>query len=177
MTPMELKLWRTARGLTQAQCAELAEVTRETVLRWEKGEHAIPDTLLSRLEAKSPALKAMTDMAKPADQVEKRWRPFPWGNRDYHIDKEVSRLPTGTKAWRVFLGQVDPQWELMIAHKQGHFYCDSRIKLPLEAFPDPAGIEAPWARQMFAERMAKHEAEIAGLRQAWKEAGLPDDDI
>lgn len=35
MTPLDFKLWRVARGLTQRQCAELFGVKQQTISLWE----------------------------------------------------------------------------------------------------------------------------------------------
>ena len=50
MTPEELLAWRRARGLNQAQVAEHLGVRRQTVIGWERRQHAIPDDLYVRLE-------------------------------------------------------------------------------------------------------------------------------
>jgi transcriptional regulator with XRE-family HTH domain len=45
MTPEALRLWRTGRGLTQAQLAELAGVSVRQIKRWEAGAHPVPKLL------------------------------------------------------------------------------------------------------------------------------------
>lgn len=170
MTKDELRAWREARGLTQAQLGEALGYSRQSVIAWEKGRAAIPDNLLVTIEAAHPS--PVKTAAAPAITADKRWRPFPWGNRDYHIDKEVYRLQAGTKVWRLHADASE--WEVMICSKKNAFHrSEPHITMPAEAFPDPMGIEAAWAREMFNSRMAAYNADRAGLRQAMRDAGIP----
>lgn len=173
MTPDELRLWRKGRGLTQRQLAALVNVRRETVTNWEKGHHDIPFDVLAKLEAHSPSIKA----AQPLMDKVWRIRPYIWANRDYDEDKEWHKIPVGGKVWRLFLDERKTNWEVrvMLSDKRGHTLHSSepRITLPPEAFPDPLGPEAPWARAMYAERLAAYNAEISGLRQAMRDSGIP----
>jgi len=56
VTPLDLKLWRVARHLTQARLASMLGVTQQAVSTWELGrDHhgapvAIPDDLEKRLK-------------------------------------------------------------------------------------------------------------------------------
>ena len=50
MTPEELREWRTSRGLTQKQLAELLGVKQSSVSRWEDGKRKIPPFLKLALE-------------------------------------------------------------------------------------------------------------------------------
>lgn len=175
MTKDELLLWRRARGYTQAELAEMLGVRRESVARWEKGIHTIPQDVLVKLEAKNPDSIKNLAFRQPAITDDKRWRPFPWGNRDYHLDKEVPNLKTGTKVWRMYT-EAGHDWEVLQAWKQNSFHrCEPHITLPAECFPDPMGIEAPGARELFAQREARYNAERAGLRQALKDAGIAEE--
>ena len=45
VTPEALRAWRTGRGLTQAQLAELAGVSVRQIKRWEAGAHPVPKLL------------------------------------------------------------------------------------------------------------------------------------
>ncbi len=51
MTPTQLIEWRKRWGYTQPQLADLLGLTRYTVLRWEKGQYAIPKWLRLALRA------------------------------------------------------------------------------------------------------------------------------
>ncbi len=51
MTPEELREWRTSRGLTQQQLAELLGVTRKAISNWECKERKIPPYLSFLLES------------------------------------------------------------------------------------------------------------------------------
>lgn len=58
MTGTEIKAWREARGLTQAQLAELIGVHRVTLARWETGTripHPMVGIVLARLDQQMDA--------------------------------------------------------------------------------------------------------------------------
>lgn len=175
MTPIELKTWRQARGLTQEQAADMAGVSRLTIIRWEKGKHSIPQDALTRLEASAPA----AILARPAVAVTVRWRAYPWALRDYTYEEmgNTRIVPIGCKLWRVHLDIQNGTWDVMQKAKtDSYHHSEPHISLPLEAFPDPMGLEAAWARDVFEQRLSKYNSERAGLRQAMKDAGIPEDD-
>ncbi len=58
MTPEEFRKVRKAARMTQAQLAERLGVSRKTVVNWEGGVFAIPDTALDTLTEKGVALVA-----------------------------------------------------------------------------------------------------------------------
>lgn len=176
MTKEELLLWRKGRGITQAQLAELAGVSRLSVVRWEKGTFAVPVDVLAKLEAHSPSIKAAAPLVNSVWRI----RPYPWANRDYDEDRgEWHKIPLGGKVWRLFLDERKGDWEVrvMLSDKRGKTLHSSepRITMPPEAFPDPLGAEAPWAKEMFERRIAEYNAELSGRRALYKEIGIPDE--
>lgn len=51
LEPHDIRVWRQARGLSQAGFAEKVFVSRSTVIRWESGDQAIPEMLALALRA------------------------------------------------------------------------------------------------------------------------------
>jgi len=50
VTPEELVAWRRTRGLNQGEVADQLGVSRQTIIRWERRQFAIPDDIHIRLE-------------------------------------------------------------------------------------------------------------------------------
>lgn len=169
MNKDELRVWRKGRGFTQEEVAKLLGVRREAVVRWETGQHEIPFDILAKLEAHSPSIKA----AQPAMPEYARWRPYPWGLRDY-TDKEIERLRTGTYIWRLLA--ADPtHWAVRKVFKPGQIIHGLDITLPANCFPDPLGPEAPFARDMFAAVEARERAEFGRRNAAYRQGGIPEE--
>lgn len=176
MTPTELKVWRAARNMSQADVAAIASVRREAVNKWEKGTFAIPAGILEKLEAASPSAKAAQVAKEPAEIPYARWRPYPWGRRDY-TGAEVDKVPAGTLVWRLLLQVSEPKWEPQQAIAKGRFQYRNAplISMPQEAFPDPNGIEAPWAREMYASRLVTWQDGRTEVGRILKDMGAPED--
>lgn len=180
MTPQELRVWRASRDLTQDHIAEMLGVSRKTVGRWEKGENPIPNGTLDTLEAKMPGAAQKLVARQPAILSTRRVRAFPWAQRDY-AENEIDRLPAGAKVWHVS-DPAEPgvMWRIKImlatrGYGKGLHIDRCDVTLPLEAFPDPLGQEASFARPMFDARMATYTASFLGLRQAMKDSGIPEE--
>ena len=67
MTSEELIAWRNVKQLTQADVSTLLEVSRQTVINWERGHHPIPSTL---------SLKLLAIEVRPAEDTTARQRPM-----------------------------------------------------------------------------------------------------
>lgn len=176
MTKEEFRLWRKSRGLSQAELAVTLGVRRETVSKWESGVHEIPYDALTKMEAVAPGAQERKAMEAPAEQETRRWRPYPWGNRDYTLN-ELRQLPKGTLVWRLCLDVREPVWEVLKATSKGSFQYSNapEIRLPQEAFPDPMAVEAPWARASYDDierAMARKLGELLALH---RDMGIPDD--
>lgn len=174
MTKDELLVWRTGRNMTQAALGKALGVSRKTIIRWESGDTRIPNDALLKLESNLP----QAALLQTAEIETRRWRPYPWGNRDYTM-VEVGAKQAGSLVWRLCLDVREPQWEALKAFKRGTFqYYDApRIVLPAEAFPDPLGPAAAWAAEMFAERERKATDERLKVVAFRNEMGIPEEKL
>lgn len=66
-----LTAFRKARGLTPAGLANLLEVSRPTIFRWESGEREIDEALLPRVTEKTgiPAKELRPDLAEKYERL------------------------------------------------------------------------------------------------------------
>jgi DNA-binding transcriptional regulator YiaG len=53
-TPQALQTWRKSRGLRQVDFAQMLEISDRTVIRWERGDVAIPPYLWKLLDRLLP---------------------------------------------------------------------------------------------------------------------------
>jgi transcriptional regulator with XRE-family HTH domain len=74
----ELRAWRKARKLSQAQLGEMLGVTRDSVWRWEQGAFAMP---LPMLELALEALDHRLREQAKAERIQRR-RPRPTGHAE-----------------------------------------------------------------------------------------------
>lgn len=176
MTKEELLILRRGRGLTQEDLAGSLGVRREAVSRWEKGVHSVPDDIAEKIAALMPEAAERKASSLPAEIVTRRWRPYPWANRDYTL-VELGKVSAGLLVWRLCLDVREPQWEVLKATTKGRFqYADSpEIVMPVEAFPEPLGQAAPWAADMFAQRAAVANAKRLELKAFHEELGIPEE--
>jgi transcriptional regulator with XRE-family HTH domain len=170
-----LILWRKSRGMTQQQLADMLKVRRETVNNWEKGRYRIPQSALPALAEASPEPPDRKTANLPAERPYARWRPYPWANRDY-TPSEVERCKAGRLVWRLIL-EGGTEWTVMQAFKTGHFHHGLNITMPAQAFPDPMGQEASWARDLFASKEAAERLDISRRNDLWRDMGIPPEKI
>jgi transcriptional regulator with XRE-family HTH domain len=57
MNAADLQAWRSTQNLSQAELADLLEVDKMTVSRWERGVRAIPPFLRLALQSLAPAAR------------------------------------------------------------------------------------------------------------------------
>lgn len=171
MDNVELRAWRKARGLNQADLAKALGYSRQSVIAWEAGSTKIPDGLLVDLEAANPSQAVVATM--PAVLVTTRWRAYPWALRDYTA-KEASGIGVGSLVWRLHTDLHNPQWEVLKVafRKHGENFLRYEgaplITLPPGAFSDPAGEGAPWVKDAIPQLLAewqRSEDELRGFRK------------
>lgn len=171
MNNVELRAWRKARGMNQADLGKALGYSRQSVIAWEAGRTAIPDNLLVDLEAARPS--AATVAAAPAVLVTTRWRAYPWALRDFTA-KERDQQSVGSFVWRLHTDVHNPQWEVLRVafRKHGENFLRHEgaplITLPPGAFSDPMGEGAPWVKDAISQLLAewqRSEDELRGFRK------------
>lgn len=95
MTPAEFKAIRKAAGLTQAEMAEVLDVSRKTLVNWEKGYFQIPSDIATQIAAKG------LSKTKPATA-----KPLKYGAEPYYMRDPLA--PKGLKGVRRSLDH--PLW-------------------------------------------------------------------
>jgi transcriptional regulator with XRE-family HTH domain len=177
MDSHELRAWRKARGMNQAELGKALGYSRQSVIAWEAAKTKIPDGLLVELEAANPSPAAV--ISSPAVLVTTRWRAYPWALRDYTA-KERDQVSVGSLIWRLHTDVHNPQWEVLkvVFRKHGENFLRYEnaplITLPAGAFPDPLGEGTPWAKDAIPQLLADWQASEDKLRGFRKKIGVPE---